>query len=153
MNNVCTTSVENPQVLLYISNAFLFNYTFYQRSFIAASSDTNLLFVLRQDPSYWCLDDISVESPDGQECIQDGSFESGSLSYYKFRNPSDSPDSGTISTYCPHTGHYNYYDGAVGNPDCLSQSFATIVGTTYNLTFWLSNLGGPTNSFIVFVGS
>ncbi len=153
MNNVCTTSVRNPEVLIYISNASPFAYTFYQMSFIAASSNTTLLFVLRQDPSYWCLDDISIESPNGQECIQDGSFESGSLSYYTFCNPSNAAAYGRISANCPHTGSYDYYDGAVGNPDYLSQSFATIAGTTYNLTFWLSNLGGPTNSLIVFVGS
>jgi hypothetical protein len=151
---VCTTSVKNPQILLYISNSPPFVYQFFQLSFVAASSNTTLLFALRQDPSYWCLDDISVRSPFGEECIEDGSFESNSLStYYTFCNPSNSAASGRITTDCPYTGSYSYYDGAVGNPDYLSQSFVTTPGTTYNLTFWLANQGATINSATILVRS
>jgi hypothetical protein len=67
LNNTCTTSVKNPHTLPYISNSPPFAYALFQKSFVATASNTTLLFALRQDPSYWCLDDISIKSQNGQE--------------------------------------------------------------------------------------
>jgi len=92
-----------------------------------ASSNITLLFVLRQDASFWCLDHTSVKSPNTQESVRASSFESNSLSAHcTFCSPSNSAASGRISTNCLYT----YYDGAVGNSDYFGQSFVTTADVT-----------------------
>jgi hypothetical protein len=50
----------------------------------------------------------------------------------------------------PHSGTFAAAFGAVTPPfrDTISQSIPTIVGDTYNVTFWLTNPGGTPNQFI-----
>jgi hypothetical protein len=67
--------------------------------------------------------------------------------------PHSASSSGTLSTLCVHTGNHSYYDGSVTYPDYISQSFTTVVGASYNISFWLSNLGGPANSATVIISS
>ncbi len=111
-----------------------------------------MMLGLLQAPSYWCLDDISVVTPSGTQLWQDGGFETSPLTnYYTICNPGGTTD-GTISTTCPHSGTNSFYDGATGYSDYLSQTFITVVGTSYNISFWLQNQGGPTNSFLVIIG-
>ncbi len=112
-----------------------------------------MMLALRQDPSYWCLDDISVVDPNGVQLWQDGGFESSPLTtYYTYCNPNGAAASGVISTSCVHSGSYSFYDGSVGYSDYLSQAFTTVVGTTYTISFWLANNGGSPNSFLVIIG-
>ncbi len=94
-----------------------------------------MMFAFRQDPRFWCLDDISVDY-NGTEMWQDGGFESSPLTqYYTYCNPSGANASGTISTTCVHSGNYSFYDGSVGHPDYLSQSFTTVIGATIASVF------------------
>ncbi|CAF3035110.1 unnamed protein product [Rotaria socialis] len=111
-----------------------------------------MILALRQDPSYMCLDDISVTN-NGTEMWQNGGFELNSLTqYYTYCNPNAASSSGTISTTCPHSGSYSFYDGSVRYSDYLSQSFSTVIGSNYNISFWLANLGGGLNSFLAIIG-
>jgi len=111
------------------------------------------MLILRQDPSFWCLDDISVIGPNGVQLMQDGGFETGPLTnYYVYCNPNGATYSGYISNTCAHSGSYSFYDGSVTYSDYLSQTFTTVVGDTYNISFWLANQGNPTNSLLVLIG-
>ncbi len=154
MHNTCTSIVTGPiTTLAYFSNLSPFSYTQYTYSYVAGTTSTTLMLVLRQDPSFWCLDDISVVGPNGVQLWQDGGFETGPLtSYYTYCNPNGATYSGTISTRCPHSGSYSFYDGSVTYSDYLSQAFTTVVGATYNISFWLENLGYPTNSLLIIIG-
>jgi hypothetical protein len=112
-----------------------------------------MMLALRQDPSYWCLDDISVVDSSGTQLWQDGGFETSPLiNYYIYCNPNGAASRGTISTSCPHSGSYSFYDGSEGYSDYLSQEFTTVVGTSYNISFWLGNKGATPNSFLVIIG-
>jgi hypothetical protein len=112
-----------------------------------------MMLALRQDPSYWCLDDISVVDPGAVQLWQNGGFEMSPLTtYYTYCNPNGASASGTISTSCVHSGSYSFYDGSVGYSDYLSQSFTTVVGTTYTISFWLANQGSTPNSFLMIIG-
>jgi len=153
VNNTCTAILSNSvTILLYLSNVSAFSYTYYQYSFVATSTNTTMMLAFRQDPSFWCLDDISV-GYNGIQMWRDGGFESSPLTqYYRYCNPSGATSSGTISTNCVHSGSYSFYDGSVGFSDYMSQSFTTVIGATYNISFWLSNLGGTANSALVMIG-
>jgi hypothetical protein len=43
--------------------------------------------------------------------------------------------------YQARSGTHFYYDGAVGNCDYLIQTFATNIGATYTISYWLYNQG------------
>ncbi|CAF2046991.1 unnamed protein product [Rotaria magnacalcarata] len=154
LNNTCTQILSGAVVtLLNLTNVGSFNYTRYQYTYTAVSSKTTMMMIIRQDPSYWCLDDISVTNSGGAQLWQNGGFEQSPLTqYYVYCNPNNASASGVISTQCPHLGSNNFYDGSVSYSDYLSQSFTTVRGATYNVNFWLSNLGSPQNNFIVLIG-
>lgn len=89
--------------------------------------------------------------------MTNGGFETGSLSPWIYCNPAGSSYAGTLEktsdnfvaqgkTYSAYEGNYYYLDGAVGEADYLSQMFATTIGQTYNISFWLYNQGSGTNN-------
>ena len=154
LNNTCTSVITGSiTVLLYLSNVTPFSYTYNTYSYVAASTSTRMMLGLRNDPSYWCLDDISVVDPNGVQLWQDGGFEMSPLTtYYTYCNPNGASASGAISTSCVHSGSYSFYDGSVGYSDYLSQSFTTVIGTSYNISFWLANQGSTPNSALIIIG-
>ncbi|CAF3794904.1 unnamed protein product [Rotaria socialis] len=152
LNNTCTAIMSGTiTTLVYLSDVAIFPYTYFQYLYVATSTSTTMMLALRQDPSYWCLDDISVTNNSSQ-LWQDGGFEQSPLTqYYTYCNPNGASASGSISATCTHSGSYSFYDGSVGYSDYLSQTFTTVVGSTYNITFWLQSMGGPANSFLVII--
>ncbi len=152
--NSCTASMSNPEILLYLSNVSPFDYQQYVYSYTATSTTTILIFAFRQDPNYWALDDVYViDTVTNQTINSDPSFESGTLDCCSLCNPSGSSSAGEVSSSDPHTGYYSYFDGAVGNPDYLILNLTTVSGLLYSVSFWLANLGDPTNSATVLIGS
>ncbi len=153
LNNTCTANMSGSiTVLLYLSNVASFSYAYYTYSFVAASTNSIMMLALRQDPSYWCLDDISVVDPNGVQLWQDGGFEMSPLTtFYTYCNPNGARASGIISTSCVHSGNYSFYDGSVTYSDYLSQSFTTVIGTSYNISFWLANRGSTPNSALIII--
>ena len=159
---VCAlTSKAYAQVatLLDLENSPEQAYTLYTYSFQARLAQTFLTFEFRQDPAYWRLDDVSVTNSSTTQLIVNGGFEGGS--YGRQRTPNSwtligqagLSAGGSISTGCAHSGSFCYNDGAVGGVDGLYQSFATTIGATYSLSFWLANDGGSIASAIVQVGA
>jgi hypothetical protein len=154
VSNACTASMSNTVTLMYLSNASPFSYQQYVYSYTATSTTTILSFAFRQDPSWWAMDDVYViDTVTGQTINSDPSFESGTLNCCSVCNPSGSSSGGQISSLYPHTGTYNYYDGAVTNPDYLILTLTTVSGRLYTISFWLENIGNPINSATVLIGS
>ncbi|CAF1278760.1 unnamed protein product, partial [Rotaria sordida] len=123
-------------------NSSEFNYTRFQYTYRAISNRTTLTFAFHHDPSYWCLDDISVTKINNTvNLIVNGGFETGSASSYSLCEPSGANPTGYVSRECPHTGLHNFYDGSYLPGDYLSQSFTTVIGKDYEISFWLRNLG------------
>jgi hypothetical protein len=44
----------------------------------------------------------------------------------------------------PHTGTNYYRDGAIQAYDAITQQISTVIGTSYDISFWLSDNGGLT---------
>ena len=139
-------------------------YTLYTYSFQAQLAQTFLTFEFRQDPAYWNLDDVSVTNSANTQLITNGGFENGAYGGQATPNnwtligQAGLQAGGTVSTGCqraggPHSGTYCYNDGAVGGVDGLYQSFATTIGATYSIAFWLAGDGGGTASAVVQIGA
>lgn len=159
-SNTCTSSWNGITLYNLCTNCPNINsYQQYSYIYIAIATQTRITFAFREDTGYFALDDTSVRnilSPT-IELLINGGFEIGNLSSWIYCNPSSSSFPGTLKktsdnfvaqgkTYAAHSGNYYYLDGAVGNADYLSQMFTTIIGQTYNISFWLYNQGSGTNS-------
>ncbi|CAF1052238.1 unnamed protein product [Didymodactylos carnosus] len=136
-NNTCTTTWNNPITLLSIINSTAFGYTFYQYSYTATTSQATLAFTLKQDPSFWCLDDISV-TWNGVNSIVNSGFENGrskngGIPSDLFCNPNNAQAAGRVTAACAHSGTCSYYDGSVRYIDYISQTFSTVQGKQYQI--------------------
>jgi hypothetical protein len=111
---------------------------------------------------------------DGGNLVNNGGFETGDFSGWSASgNPSGCtnfptgvlklnqviPACGGFSTFtnttAPHSGTYAAFFGSPfpTSPGVINQDLATTPGGTYDLTFWLMNETGSTNSFIATFGS
>jgi hypothetical protein len=96
--------------------------------YIAVGSSETLTFGIQNNPAYTEIDDVSVVS-NGAQLLCNGGFEAGTQVCWSGANH--------ISTASPHTGSYCYYDGVVGAPDYVSQTFSTTPGALLNISFWI----------------
>jgi hypothetical protein len=106
---------------------------------VATGSSATLSFFFRHDPGGWMLDDVSVYHGLTQ-LISNGGFESGNLNGWNY--------TGTCNHYAgvaysgssyANTGNYYYYDRCALYGDTISQSFSTVAGDIYVISFWLTN--------------
>jgi hypothetical protein len=142
------------------------SYVNYNTSFVAGSASTFLTFAMRDDPGYILLDDVSLTTGGGPNLITNGGFESGPLgasapSGWTYLNMygaiaggivDDTDPNRPCATICfegsfPHTGSYEYSDGAVQAYDAITQIVATTPGTTYNVSFWVAETSGISQSY------
>lgn len=135
-------------------------YTQYTYTYVAIASTTRITFAFREDLGSFLLDDVSVVNinSSNNELIVDGSFENGSLSpSWDHCVPFNSTSDGFILsnatnltwenvTFLTLTGSYCYCDGIVAFADYLSQTFATQIGATYKISYWLFNRGSGTDN-------
>ena len=118
-------------------------YTLYTTSFVASLATTNLSFAFREDPAFLFLDDIVLTTGAGPNLLVNGGFELGpngasAPTGWTYLNLFGAAAGGVVSSGA-RTGSFAYVDGAVQAYDGITQSVATIVGATYNLSFWLTD--------------
>ncbi len=135
------TNVGSSSTLLSISSVTSTVYTCYAYEWTAPTTGTvTLAFQLRNDPSNWYLDDVSVYDG-GTQMLVNGGFETGSLSPWVVTFPNGicqlSSPSGQVCSTFPHTGTYDYCDGCNSVADQVSQSFMATTGQVYIISFWL----------------
>jgi autotransporter-associated beta strand protein len=149
--------------LLNLQNVDPSAYTQYTFSFTAVLSQTYLTFQFRQDPDYWSLSDISLTATGlNTQLLTNNDFSGGSTpnsfgqqvpTAWTLIGQAGLEAGGTLQAGCGFTGGNCWFDGSVGGVDGLFQSFASTVGSSYTLSFWLSNGGGPINEAVVQVGA
>jgi hypothetical protein len=122
-------------------------YQQYTTSFTATNTTTNISFSLREDPAFLGLDDVSVATGGGPNLLVNPGFELGPVGAnaptgWTYLNSFGAGAAGVVSTNSspgPHTGSNYYRDGAIQAYDGITQSIATTVGSTYNISFWLDD--------------
>lgn len=120
--------------------AITHSYTQYTVNFLAVSANTNVSFAFRDDPAFLFLDDVSVTNltnPSG-ELLLNGGFENPLGAEWAFLNTFGATFAGVRANNNPHSGAFNWYDGAVQAYDGLTQALATSPGDLYQVSFWLS---------------
>lgn len=141
-------------------------YTQYTASFAATSSESTITFVFRYDPGYFAFDDASVadiSNPSGNLLLNPG-FEIGAPTVSGAGVPDWTyfEQDGLVDVGLPvlgfeaasgtnglsaNSGGYFWDDGATGGYDGIDQTFATTIGDTYDVGFYLAGVnsnGFPT---------
>jgi hypothetical protein len=101
------------------------------------------------------LDDVSILDTSANQLILNGGFETTASG-----NANGQPNAanwafskngcsccGGIWNSQKKSGSYSWGDGCGGSTDKLSQSFSTIIGNTYFISWWLMSDGGSPGSF------
>lgn len=126
-------------------------YTYYVASFTALKATSFLTFAFRDDPGHLELDDTFLADSNasttnlllnpGFEARAAGSaptpwvyFDQSNITYNGYTNTGG-------AKFSPHTGSNYWDDGATGGYDGIYQSVATTVGDTYNIGFYLNEIG------------
>jgi hypothetical protein len=126
-------SVTNPTSSSYPS------YTCYAYIWVGTGSPVTLSFFFRNDVGGWLLDDVSVYHGLTQ-MIVDGGFESGDISAWTYSGTCDFWAGVDYSDSTKaHSGGWFYYDPCASGGDTISQTFSTVAGDTYVISFWLTN--------------
>ncbi|UJR38015.1 hypothetical protein I4U23_030697 [Adineta vaga] len=144
--NKCT--LPNIVPLFSWDNVNKFKYTYYSKVFEATATQMMITFAFRHDPSYWCLDDVSIMDISSRvELVNNGDFENNPSNGF-FRCNSYGNSSTILFIASPHSynGKRSFCDGSVGRPDYLTQKLKTKIGRIYHLSFWLQNMDDLTNS-------
>ncbi|CAF0975794.1 unnamed protein product [Adineta ricciae] len=149
--NNCT--LANILPLFSWDNAQKFDYTYYSKTFQAMSTETIIIFAFRNDPSYWCLDSVSVvDISSNHELLVNGNFEHNpSNGFLRCNFYGNSSTNLFITSGHAYSGFHSFCDGSVGQPDYLVQKFHTKIGHSHFLSFWLQNLDDLSNSARVFL--
>ncbi|UJR19962.1 hypothetical protein I4U23_023094 [Adineta vaga] len=142
----CPPQPISNQTLLYLFNpttSIYPAYNCYAYTWIATGPSATLSFFFRHDPGGWMIDDVNVYHGSTQMIIN-GGFETGSLTGWT-RKGNCNLNIGQVysgSTYAK-SGNYYYYDPCAGMNmgDTLQQTFSTIMGDTYVISYWLTNYG------------
>jgi hypothetical protein len=124
-------------------------YQQYTTSFTATATQSFISFAFREDPAFLSLDDVSVTLGMGPNLILNGGFESGPVGQnapasWTYLNVFGAGAAGVVNTGCAHTGSNCYFDGAIQAYDAITQQISTTIGSTYDISFWLSDNGGLT---------
>jgi hypothetical protein len=147
---ICESNFSSSSVLFDVKNPTTDVWGFpcykpYSYSWIATGTSATLSFFFRHDPQGWLLDDVSVSSGSIQ-MIQNGGFELGNLQYWNYTLSSGRCGTNPGQVFSASVRNYSYasnyfYYALCGNNGCdvISQTFSTVAGTTYNISFFLTN--------------
>jgi uncharacterized repeat protein (TIGR01451 family) len=114
----------------------------YSVNFVAALPQTAITFAFREDPAFISFSNASVTDvthPSGNLLVN-GDF-SGGLAPWTYANVFGALAGGVVDPNCGvgGTGHFCWFDGAVQAYDAISQTIATNVGDTYQITFFVAD--------------
>ncbi|CAF1358357.1 unnamed protein product, partial [Didymodactylos carnosus] len=112
--------------------------------YTATSTNTTIIFEMQNDASSWLLDDVSVIGSSGN-VIKNGEF-NVTLAPWKYSNPFNDNGLSGMSNQNSCTADDSYMFEAEGAPDYLTQSFATVIGQSYTINYYLLESGGSTTS-------
>ena len=125
----------------------------YYSTFYTAQSDRSIITFHLGDKSRVDLDDISIyDIVNKSELIEDGGFESGTLSSYCLCESSTSQVK--ADRFFAHSAPYILEMSTFFSPTKLSQLVYTTPGQKYNVSFWLPNrFGSNKNHLTVFMST
>ena len=140
-------------------------YYLYSYNYTAIATTTRIAFAFRGSNGYFSIDDVSVRnaaSPSTENLIN-GGFEMGNLTGWGICDLFNASTSGVKSNssnfsflgfqYGSRTGSFYYVGGTSNSSDYISQTFSTIVGNLYLVTFaGLSAVNGSASSADFFLG-
>jgi len=140
--------VSGLEVLDLAPGPILDGYTNYTASFVATSAGSTVTFTFRHDPGFFAFDNASVSTGGGPNLLVNGGFEIGGTTVSGGGSPGwtyfEQVGVGflgyqTTATggLAPYAGNQFWYDGATGGYDGIFQTFATTVGATYDISFYL----------------
>jgi hypothetical protein len=88
---------------------------------------------------------VSLAEPTarGQNLLANPGFETGDFSGWTLSGSAAFEGVSTSFATAPHSGDYSAFFGAVGSYNLISQTLATTIGDSYNISFALNNSGGP----------
>jgi hypothetical protein len=150
----CTNPSTVGQLLSLPSNSAPTSYTLYTYGFTANTSSATLTFAMSGDSGpahdYWLLDSVSVNHTNvDMDVLINGGFETGSLTgwtqYCATNANCGTGYYGQVTTGAAcYSGTYCYIDKCTPyiHFDYLIQSFTTVSGDYYIISFYLMNVGG-----------
>jgi hypothetical protein len=123
----------------------------YTVNFTAAVANTAITFAFRQDPSFESFSAASVVdlTTSSGNLLLNGNFASATLGTssaadWTYANVYGATYGGVVDAGCGVGGSNCWYDGAVQAYDAISQTIATNIGDTYQISFNLN--GGGINT-------
>ena len=128
----------------------------YSVDFIAGQAVTAITFAFREDPAFISFSDVSlVDTSTGSgNLLVNGDFSQGAYTSngnsltpvdWTYANQYGAVAGGILEAGCGVSGSNCWFDGAVQAYDALSQTVATPVGDTYQLSFYATDDSNLTN--------
>jgi hypothetical protein len=129
-------------------------YQQYTVSFIAGIANTAITFAFRNDPSFTSFANASVKDVTGEipgpNLLLNSDFSLGTVGStpvdWTYANIYGATYGGVVESGCGVDGGNCWYDGAVQAYDAISQTIATNIGDTYQISFYVTASGGSTFS-------
>ena len=135
-------------------------YTLVTYSYTATFTGIAILefgFKAKNTAQTWHLDDVSIidTSASNAQRLTNGDFENGTLVGWQVlctvNNGCGGPGGGLTTSSC-HSGTYCYSGACFNAFDFLRQTFSTITGHVYTLTFWIYTNGHNQQEAYVRIG-
>jgi hypothetical protein len=131
-------------------------YSQYTVTFVAGVANTAITLAIREDPAYIYVEQVSVTdvTAGGGNLLTNGDFSGGVYTSsgnnatpvgWTYANIYGAGAGGQVITSgCGGATTTCWHDGAVGSYDAISQTIPTIIGHTYQLSFYLYDDSGQT---------
>ena len=140
---------SGPHVLDLNSQALPSGYTLYNATFTATTTSSVISFVFRHDPGWFAFDAASVSTAGGANLLANGGFESGTMAGWNFFAQTGVTHTGFVGNAGSSVGslawnppvfqgNFDWLDGPANGYDGITQTIATTVGVTYNISFELN---------------